>query len=526
MHGSELLLVLLVAVAGLSILARTLSVPYPILLVLGGLALGFVPGLPDVELPPDLVFVIFLPPLLYHAAFFSSPRDLKADARAISMLAVGLVLATMLAVAVIAHFAAGLPWAVAFALGAIVSPTDPLAATTIARRAGVPRRLVTVLEGESLVNDAAALVAYRMAVSVATGGTFVLWQAGLRFVVSAAGGLIVGLVVGRVITWVRARLDDPPVEIVVTIVTGYLAYITAEELGLSGVIAVVTTGLYVGWHAPEVASAETRLLGFSFWEVLVYLLNAALFILIGLQLQPILGGVSDDYGSGTLFGLAVLVALVVIAVRLVWMFTMPYVIRALDRRPAQVARRVDPGERFVVGWSGMRGAVSLAAALALPIGSAESQGFSDRDLIIFLTFVVILVTLVLQGLSLPVVIRRFVKREDDEDVREELRARLGATKAALGRLEELAEEDWTRSDTIERLRGLYQHRKKRLAAQGGFVEDDGYEDRSLAFQRLTRELIEAQRGAIVRLRNQGDISSQVMRRVERDLDLEESRLEI
>ena len=526
MHGSELLLVLLVAVAGLSILARTLSVPYPILLVLGGLALGFVPGLPDVELPPDLVFVIFLPPLLYHAAFFSSPRDLKADARAISMLAVGLVLATMLAVAVIAHFAAGLPWAVAFALGAIVSPTDPLAATTIARRAGVPRRLVTVLEGESLVNDAAALVAYRMAVSVATGGTFVLWQAGLRFVVSAAGGLIVGLVVGRVITWVRARLDDPPVEIVVTIVTGYLAYITAEELGVSGVIAVVTTGLYVGWHAPEVASAETRLLGFSFWEVLVYLLNAALFILIGLQLQPILGGVSDDYGSGTLFGLAVLVALVVIAVRLVWMFTMPYVIRALDRRPAQVARRVDPGERFVVGWSGMRGAVSLAAALALPIGSAESQGFSDRDLIIFLTFVVILLTLVLQGLSLPVVIRRFVKREDDEDVREELRARLGATKAALGRLEELAEEDWTRSDTIERLRGLYQHRKKRLAAQGGFVEDDGYEDRSLAFQRLTRELIEAQRGAIVRLRNQGDISSQVMRRVERDLDLEESRLEI
>ncbi len=526
MHGSELLfLVLMVAVAGLSVLARAVRVPYPILLVLGGLALGFVPGLPDIELPPDIVLVLFLPPLLYHAAFFSSPRDLRADARAISMLAVGLVLTTMIAVAAIGHLAAGLTWAAAFALGAIVSPTDPLAATTIARRAGVPRRLVTVLEGESLVNDATALVAYRIAVAVATGGAFILWQAGLRFVASAVGGVAVGLVVGRAITWIRRQLDDPPVEIVVTLVTGYVAYVPAEELGVSGVLAAVTAGLYVGWHAPEVASAETRLLGFSFWEVFVYLLNAALFILIGLQLPPILSAVTDDHGVGTLIALAALVSVAVIATRIVWMFTLPYVIRALDRRPAQIVRRVDPGERFVVGWSGMRGAVSLAAALALPIESAEGQGLPDRDLIIFLTFVVILVTLVLQGLSLPAVIRRFVKREDDAHVREELRARLGATKAALGRLEELAEEDWTRSDTIERLQGFYEYRKKRLAAQGGLVEDDGYEDRSLAYQRLTRELIDAQRGAIVRLRNQGDISSEVMRRVERDLDLEESRLE-
>jgi len=526
MHGSELVfLVLVVAVAGLSVLARVVGVPYPIPLVLGGLALGFVPGVPDVEMPPEIVLVLFLPPLLYHAAFFSSPRDLRADARAISLLAVGLVLATMFAVAAIGHLAAGLTWAAAFALGAIVSPTDPLAATSVARKAGVPRRLVNVLEGESLVNDASALVAYRMAVSVATGGTFVLWQAGLRFFASAVGGVLVGLVVGRAITWVRKKLDDPPVEIVVTLVTGYVAYIPAEELGVSGVLAAVTAGLYVGWRAPELASAETRLLGFSFWEVLVYLLNAALFILVGLQLPPILSGVSDDRGIGTLIGLAALVCLVVMAVRIVWMFTVPYLIRALDRRRAQVVRRAGPGERLVVGWSGMRGAVSLAAALALPLDGQGTESFPDRDLIVFLAFMVILVTLVLQGLSLPLVIRRFVRGEDDQNVREELKARLGATKAALARIEELAGEDWTRSDTIERTRAFYEYRKKRLAARGGLVEDEGYEDRSLAYQRLTRELIGAQRMAIVQLRNRGDISSEVMRRVERDLDLEESRLE-
>ena len=528
MHGSELLfLVLMVATAALSVLAGAIGVPYPILLVIGGLALGFVPGLPDIELPPEIVLVLFLPPLLYHAAFFSSHRDLRANARAITMLAVGLVLATLVVVATIGHVAGGLTWAAAFALGAIVSPTDPLAATTIARRTGLPRRLITVLEGESLVNDATALVAYRIAVSVVAGGTFVYWQAGLRFVASAGGGVVVGLVVGWAITWIRKRLDDPPVEIVVTLVTGYVAYLPAEQLGVSGVLAAVTAGLYVGWHGPEVASAETRLLGFSFWEVFVYLLNAALFILIGLQLPPILSDVTDDYGVATLIGLAALVTGAVIAVRIVWMFTVPYLIRVLDRRTSQVARRVGPGERFVIGWSGMRGAVSLAAALALPIEGAGGEGFPDRDLIIFLAFIVILVTLVVQGLSLPLVIRRFVKNDqDDEDLREELQARVGAAKAALARLDELAEEDWTMSDTIERMRGLYKYRAKRFAAQGGLVEDDGYEDRTQAYQRLTHELLAAQREALVRLRNEGAISSEVMRRVERDLDLEESRLEI
>ena len=521
MHEIEpLLLALMVAVAGLSVLARLVRVPYPILLVVGGLVLGFVPGMPEVELPPELVLVVFLPPLLYWAGFFSSPRDLRADARAISLSAVGLVLATTVAVAVVAHAVVDeMSWPAAFALGAIVSPTDPLAASAIGRRLGVPRRLLTLLEGESLVNDATALVAYRIAVAAAVSGSFVLWEAGLRFVVTAAGGVAVGLLAGWLVAELRRRLDDPVVEIVVSVFTGYVAYLPAELLGVSGVLAAVTAGLYVGWQAPLLASPSTRLLGFSFWEVLVYLANAVLFILVGLQLRPIL----EDLGGtavAVLVAQGAAVSAMVIAVRLGWGFSIPYLVRLIDRRPSQVMRRVGARERLMVGWSGMRGAVSLAAALALPLD------FPMRDLILFLTFSVILATLVVQGLTLPTLIRRLRLEQDDAEEREELKARLAATQAALERLEELAGADWTRDDTVERLHGMYEFRRRRLKARGGYLEDDGVEDRSLAYQRLVRELLQAQRQAIVRLRNQGQISNDVMHRVERELDLEDTRLEI
>src|SRR6266511_67766 len=359
-----LVLVLMLAVGGLSVLAGAVRVPYPIVLVLGGLVLGFVPGVPAAELPPELVLVLFLPPLLYVSSFFASARELRSDARAISLLAVPLVLATMVAVAAAAHaLVPGLPWAAAFTLGAIVSPTDPLAATAIARRLGVPRRLVTVLEGESLANDATALVAYRVAVAAVVGGGFTLWQAGMRFVLGAAGGIAIGLLAGWLVAQVRRRIEDPLVEIVISLATGYVAYLPADRLGASGVLAAVTAGLYLGWHAPELASVSTRLLGTSFWKVLNYLLNTVLFILVGLQLHTILAGVSGR-AVPSLLGQAALVSAVVIGVRLAWGFTMPYLVRALDRRPSQVARRVGPRERLVSAWSGMRGAVSLAAALA------------------------------------------------------------------------------------------------------------------------------------------------------------------
>jgi len=526
-HIEVFLIGLFLAVAGLSTLARRLSIPYPILLVIGGLVLGVVPGLPEVELEPDLVLVIFLPPLLFYAAFNSSLRDLRADARAISLTSIGLVLATTCAVAVIAHEAIdGMPWAMAFALGAIVSPTDPVAATAIMRRLSVPRRLVTVVEGESLVNDASALIAYRVAVAAAVGGTFSLGEAAIDFVVAAGGGVAVGLAAGWVIGEVRRRLDDPPTEITVSLLTGYAAYVPAEQLGLSGVLAAVTAGLYIGRLSPEISSGRMRIQGFATWDVLVFVLNATLFLLIGLQLNTILDGLSG-YSTGELLGYATLIAGTVIVMRIVWSFTMPYVIRALDRRPSQRERRAGAGFRMVAAWSGMRGAVSLAAALALPLQTDAGAPLPQRDLILFLTFAVILATLVLQGLTLPALIRALRIRDDGADrEREELRARLVAARAALAALDGLVEQDWTRDDTIERMRNLYDYRLRRFGARAGKVPDDGYEDRSLSYQRAVQSVIAAQHRAVVDLRNQGEIADDVMRQIERELDLEEERLEI
>jgi NhaP-type Na+/H+ or K+/H+ antiporter len=315
----------------------------------------------------------------------------------------------------------------------------------------------------------------------------------------------------------------------VSLLTGYLAYLPAERLGVSGVLAAVTAGLYVGWRAPALASASTRLLGFSFWEVLVYLLNASLFMLVGLQLRPILAQLEGQRPLAELVLYALAVTAAVIGVRMAWQFTVPYLVRVLDRRPGQVLRRVGAPGRAVLGWSGMRGAVSLAAALAIPLAGPDGRPFPARDLIVFVTFAVIFTTLVLQGLTLPALIRRLGVADDGAEAREELHARRAATAAALARLEELAAEDWTREDTVERLRGAYDYRRRRLQARDGGEDgegDDRYEARSLAYQRLVRELLEAQRQAIVALRNQGAISSDVMHRVERELDLEDSRLEI
>ncbi len=518
MHTLEILVpLLLVAVAALSILASALGIPYPILLVLGGLALGFVPGLPDVELEPELVLVLFLPPLLYVSAFFTSLRDLRADLRGISLLAVGLVLATAGAVAVIAHEAIdGMSWAVAFTLGAIVSPTDAIAATAVANRVGAPRRVVTVLEGESLLNDASALVLYRVAVAAATGSGFALWDAGLRFVVGAAGGIAVGLAVGWVVRRIRRRIDDPPAEITISLVTGYAAYLPAEQLGASGVLAAVTAGIYLGWHATELTTASTRIQTGAVWELVSFLLNATLFVLIGFQLEIILEG-TEGRGAGELLWLGVLVSLGVILTRYVWFFTVPYLIRALDRRPSQRARRGPWRQRVILGWAGMRGGVSLAAALALP------ADFPERDLILFLTFFVILVTLVFQGLSLPRLIRALGVRDDGAGEREELTARLEAARAALAELDALEREDWTRGDTVGRMRGMYEFRRQRF--EGRRDGDGALDERSAAYQRMVRQVISAQRGALLRLRNERVISDEVLRRVERDLDLEDTRLD-
>jgi monovalent cation/hydrogen antiporter len=518
---------LFVSAAGLNALARWLSIPYPIPLVLGGVALGLLPGMPDVELDPDLVLLIFLPPLLYAAAFFSDLRALRTDLRSISLLSIGLVTATTAAVAVLAHAVIDLPWAMAFALGAIVSPTDPAAATTIMRRLNAPRRVVNVLEGESLLNDATALVAYRVAVAAAVGGSFSIADAGLEFVGAAAGGLAIGLLVGFVVAEIRRRLHDTTTEVTISLFTAYAAFLPADELGLSGVLAAVAAGVYLGWRAPEIASPETRLQGFALWQILTFLLNASLFILVGLQLPVIVDGL-DGRGAGEVIGYSALVFGTVVVMRFIWLFTVPYLVRAIDRRPEQRARRASAASRIVMGWAGMRGAVSLAAALALPFETDAGTPLPGRDLILFITFALILVTVIGQGLTLPALIRRLGLGEDgSEEEAEEVRARLVAARAALERLDELELEDWTRDATVERLRALYRFRQRRFKVRAGKIEDeDGIEQRSLNYQRMMHEVFAAQRRALVELRNTRVISSDVMRRVERELDLEESRLEI
>jgi Na+/H+ antiporter len=539
----EIILGLLLAVAALATLATRLGVPYPILLVLGGSALGFVPGLPPVELDPELVFLLFLPPLLYVSALFTSWRDFRANVRPITLLAVGLVLMTTFVVASVAHTVVGLPWGAAFVLGAIVSPTDAIAATSVAQRLGVPRRIVTILEGESLVNDATGIVAYRVAVAAVVTGAFSVWEAGLQFVVGAAGGVAAGFAVGWLVVWARRHLsEDPSVQNTISLLTPFVAYLAAEELphslwGLlhdlfgvpgdlyfSGVLAVVTTGLYLGRKGPYIISSGTRLQGYATWELITFLLNGLIFILIGLQLRSVVEGL-NEYTAGQLISYALLTSLTVILVRMVWVFPATYVPRWASRR----IRERDPSPSWrnvsIIAWTGMRGVISLAAALALPLQTASGVLFPDRDLIIFLTFCVILATLVVQGLSLPVLIRALGLEDDRIGDKEETHGRVSIAEAALERLDELADEDWVREDTAERIRGLYSYRRNRFASR--FEGDpEGVEERSAAYQHLMVELLGAQRLRLITMRDEGSIGDEVMHRIERDLDLEESRLEL
>jgi CPA1 family monovalent cation:H+ antiporter len=518
---------LFVSAAGLNAVANWLKVPYPIPLVIGGLVLGLIPGIPDIHLDPDLVLLVFLPPLLYASAFFADLRSLRADARVISLNAIGLVLVTAGAVAVIAHEVIGLPWAMSFVLGAIVSPTDPAAATAVMRRVGAPRRMVNVLEGESLVNDATALVAYKVAVAVAIGESVSAGHTVLTFFGDAAGGIAIGLVVGWAIAEVRKRVSDVNTELTISLFSAYGAFVPADQIGVSGVLAVVTCGLVLGFRAPEIASPESRMQGFALWSILTFLINATLFILIGLQLPTIVDGLSSR-PAGEVVGYAAAVCAAVILVRFVWNFAMTALIRAIDRRPSQRARRASWRVRVIGSWSGMRGAVSLAAALALPLHTNAGNPLPGRDLIQFITFSLILVTVVGQGLTLPWLIRKLgAVEEGTEEENEETRARLVIARAALERVDELENEDWTREATIDRVRQLYQFRQRRFKIRAGKIQDeDGLEESSLAFQRLMHEIYAVQRRELVRLRNTREISAEVMRRVERELDLEEERLEV
>jgi CPA1 family monovalent cation:H+ antiporter len=517
-HQDLELLALLVGVGGLLALAPVLRMPLPILLVLGGVVMGFIPGLPQISLPPDVILVAVLPPLLYSGAFFTSLRSLRKNKRPISFLAFGLVGVTMAVVAVVAHEWMGLSWAVAFTLGAIVSPTDALAATEIMSRVGAPRRIVSLVEGESLVNDGTALVLYKAALGAAVGGTFSLLDTSGRVVLNVVGGIAVGLAVGWVVRQVRRRLDDPPIEVALAVLSGYLAYLPATAIGVSGVLAAVTIGVYMGWYTPELTNERTRLAGDAFWDIFVFLVNAFVFILVGLQLRGIVNALSG-LSAPRLAGYALLVCGAVIVTRIVCVPIVAYVPRYLSRR----IRENDPYPPWqwlaAISWSGMRGAVSLVAALALP------TNFPDRQLIVFLTFAVIVATLVVQGLTLPSLIQVFDVHDDGAVDREDAKARIKSAEAALARLEELVADGAVREDTAERLRGAFSFRANRFRARFDEEDDGAIEERSVAYQRVMRELITAEQSALVALRNQRVIDDNVMQRVQRDLDLEAARLD-
>jgi monovalent cation/hydrogen antiporter len=523
-HEELVLLALLLAMAALLLLAPLARIPYPIFLVLGGLALSFVPGIPELTLPPDVVLVAVLPPLLYLSAFFTSLRDLRQKAAPISLLAVGLVAVTTLTVAAAAHWwIGGFSWKAAFVLGAVVSPTDPIAATSIASRLGVPRRVIAVIEGESLVNDGTALVLLKVAIGAVVVGTFSTTDLGLRFLWSVVGGVGIGLVVGYLVAELRRRLDNPPLEVTISLMTGYFAFLPAAASGSSGVLAVVTAGVYLGWRTPELTSVQSRLQATAMWEILTFVINALLFALVGLQLPHIVDALGGT-PRGTLMLDGALIVAVVIVTRLLFVPPLIYLPRLFSSRAHAAQSRF--GFSLVVAWSGMRGAVSLAAALSIPLATDAGDAFPNRDLIIFLAFCVILGTLVIQGLSLPGLIRALRIEDDGIAEHEDAKARIKAADAALARLDELLAEDWVREDTAERMRGLYNFRRNRFSARFDDGDDGEIESRSLDYQRLRRELLEAERSAIVGLRRDGVINDDVMHRVQRDLDLEDARLDV
>ena len=519
---TELILICLVAVALVAIAARKIHVPYPILLTIGGVALALVPGLPVIQLEPQLVFNLFLPPLLYPAAVFTSWRDFRANLRPILLLAIVLVLLTMSATAWLFHSLFGLPLAVGFVFGAIISPPDAVAALAVTQHLRVPRKIIVILEGESLINDATAFISFRFAVAAVLTGSFSLGQAGLRFLVVAAGGVCVGLAIGWLATQVQKRLDDPPVQTMFSLLTPYVAYFSGEKLHVSGILAVVITGIYYGWRAPRILSGRMRLQALPVWEMVVFVLNGVLFMLIGLQLPQVIHALAPS-AAIRVTTLAILVVSVIVLIRFIWMFGASYLPRLISRK----ARRkggIPWQQTTLIAWTGMRGADSLAGALAIPFVVPGGEPFPGRDIILLLTFCVIFVTLVLQGLSLTPLVRWLRIVDDYVTEKEERLARLKANEAALARLETIGSLNRARPETVERLRSEYLDRIGQLRREVPH-EESLRRLFSPDFEELAREALETERDTVITLRNEEAISDQALRRIQRDIDLAEARLQ-
>jgi CPA1 family monovalent cation:H+ antiporter len=504
-------LALLFAVVLFTTAAQRLRLPFPSLLALGGLVMALIPGLPRLQLPPDVVMLVFLPPLLFSAGWRLSPQELAENARPIALLAIGLVVFTTLGVGLSAHFLdAALPLGSAMILGAIVSPTDPLAASAVARQVQLPRRIVTLLEGESLANDATGVVVFRIAIAAAASGTFSVWSGVSTFVLMAVGGIAVGLVVGFLSVQLQRAVGDPPIEFALQLLTGYAAYLPAERIGCSGVFAAAAAGLVCGHSWSYALGAKSRLQAQAVWDTLDFLLNAVLFLLLGLQLPVVL----SETGPHDLWRLilnGVGVALLAIALRMGWMFA-----GALLSRP-----RPAPNLIALLGWSGMRGVLSLATALAVPRLTNAGAPFPGRATILFYAFSVIVVTLVAQGLPLPLVIRWLRIPRDVPPHDEERLARARTAQAARDRLDQILAEA-SGDELLRRLAGDLRARYQGLLEHLEAEETGGTAGRTQAeLSRLRRELAEVQRRALLDLHARGLIDDRTFRRMEREIDLEE-----
>jgi len=523
----EIVLFLLVVLVVLSAFVDKLHIPQPILLVLAGLAIGFTPKLPDVILQPDTVFLIFLPPLLFATSIKLSWHEFKAQGRSIISLSTGLVFFTTIAIAAVAHyFIPGFSWQLGFVLGAIISPSDAVAATSVTRGLNLNKRVLTILEGESLLNDASALVAYRYAIAAVVTGGFVLWQASLHFLWLALGGIAVGLLIGLVLSWGHKKIrDNSTLEVSLTLLTPYAAYLLAEHFHLSGVLAVVSAGLFISFRSPETFNFRTRLQANSFWDIIEFLLNGFVFILIGMQLPQIV----DDIEKGSLLqaiGYGLLITLVAIVVRILWVFPGAYLPRLLSR-PTKF-KTLGWRNVAIISWTGMRGVVSLASALAIPLTLSNGQDFPQRELILFITFCVIFCTLVFQGLSLPFIIRLLkIKNDGTRDIVEENRVRKLLAERCLLFIEDKFNDESVNEHVAQRIRSKYETQLKLVETRDGkrsVAAGKAADSIFAAYLQAQRDVLDYERGLLIQMHKDDAADNNILREIEFELDIEESRL--
>lgn len=520
MHEVRLFVGLLVAVVLVAVVAGRSRLPQPVALVLGGLVIGVLPFAPDVRLDPDVIFLAFLPPILYPTAFRYATEDVRTYARPVGFLAIGLTLATIAVIGVVVHVATGIPLAACFVLGSVLGPTDPVAATAALRSAGAPGRVAAILEGESLVNDATSLTALGVTVGAVGAGTFSLWSSSLDFVAVAGGGVVVGVVLALGVIALRRRLDDLELEAAIAVLLAYGSFVLAETIGVSGILATVTAGWVVGRRSADIASPETRAGGTSFWVVAQFLGESMLFLLVGIAFGQVLG---EDAGRSVLelAGLTALVTAVIVAFRFAWMFTVPHLAGVLDRQTHHFESFVDRRERIAIAAGGMRGAVSVAAALTIPLTVAGGEPFPDRDTFIIVAFSSIVLLLVGPALLMPPLLRRLdlVGAGEAEEVERDARVRL--IHAALGRAEELAAHEEVPEEVLERIRERYEWRLRRAGAEADGHETDIAPE---TYRRVRQELLKTERDELQELRRSGEVTGDAVRSIERDLDLESQRI--